>query len=255
MDAAMMLSQAVFWRKKGRKGDGWFYKTQAGWLAETGLTRKRQESARRILKELGVLEEKHSDLPRRLYFRVNESKLIELLQCLPSRTGRKKSSSLTIKGTPVCTVGANKDDKNGQPFYRKAETTSKTTAETTKKESSLRSNLDEDWPILHLSDGDFEVPHELAVHPKFRSALMSWMNRRNREIPSEFSMRAESKWWPEFPPESVTFAVQLAADKGWEWVYREHAEKHARKHHRSKYELGGSVETMEERQRLILKHG
>lgn len=68
---ALMLSQAVYWSNRTSGDDGWFYKSQAEWESETGLTRTEQERARRGLKSIGVLEEKYVGLPAKLYYRVN----------------------------------------------------------------------------------------------------------------------------------------------------------------------------------------
>lgn len=75
----LFLSQAVYWSDKG-DADGWFYKTMAEWQRETALTRTEQETARRKLRTLGVLEEKHAGLPARLYFRIDGPRLLDLVR-------------------------------------------------------------------------------------------------------------------------------------------------------------------------------
>lgn len=68
---ALMLTQAVYWHRRTKKAaDGWFYKTVSEWEDETGLTRHEQETARRRLRDLGVLEEDLRGVPCRTYFRV-----------------------------------------------------------------------------------------------------------------------------------------------------------------------------------------
>jgi len=49
----------------------WWCRTQAEWERETGLTRREQETARRKLKAHGLLEERKSGVPAKLYFRLN----------------------------------------------------------------------------------------------------------------------------------------------------------------------------------------
>ena len=73
--AAVMLSQAIYWAKRTTDADKWFYKSQNEWEEETGLTRSEQETARKKLAAIGVLEEKKQGLPCRLYFRVNTKTL------------------------------------------------------------------------------------------------------------------------------------------------------------------------------------
>jgi hypothetical protein len=76
---AIFLSQAYYWTDRGEDPTGWFYKTRDEWERETGLTRSEQETARRKLRDQGILEEKLKGVPCQLYFKVNEDRLMELL--------------------------------------------------------------------------------------------------------------------------------------------------------------------------------
>lgn len=76
----ILFSQLFYWMGRGADPDGWVYKTQAEIEGETALTRWEQETARKHLKAQGVLEECYRDMPRRLYFRINVDRAIELLQ-------------------------------------------------------------------------------------------------------------------------------------------------------------------------------
>ncbi|WP_421174134.1 hypothetical protein [Aeromonas enteropelogenes] len=72
--AALFLSQAMYWSKRckeGADGQNWFYKTQAEWEEETGLSRREQEGARKALRSIGVLVEKREGIPAKLYFRID----------------------------------------------------------------------------------------------------------------------------------------------------------------------------------------
>lgn len=88
INAALFLSQAVYWSKRTSDADGWFYKKQAEWEDETGLTRREQDTARKILRELGILEENLAGVPATLYFRIDAPKLKSgLAECaIPVRT-------------------------------------------------------------------------------------------------------------------------------------------------------------------------
>jgi len=79
VDAGVFASQFFYWHGKGRDPDGWVYKTQAEIEDETGLTRRNQETARRKLRALGVLEEKCTGLPAKLYYRMNIDVLFEVV--------------------------------------------------------------------------------------------------------------------------------------------------------------------------------
>jgi hypothetical protein len=71
MAANVLLNQLLYWHGKGDDPDGWIYKSRAEILHETGLRRDTQETARRELRLRGFLQEKFSDMPRRLLFRLN----------------------------------------------------------------------------------------------------------------------------------------------------------------------------------------
>lgn len=71
VNAAIFLSQLGYWTPKASDPDGWVYKTQVEWEAETGLTRWEQETARRQLRERGILTEIKRGMPARLFFRID----------------------------------------------------------------------------------------------------------------------------------------------------------------------------------------
>jgi hypothetical protein len=81
--AALFLSQAWYWSKRTSDDSGWFYKTGAEWEEETGLTRSEQETARRHLKALGLMEEDLRGIPATLYYRVNKDEVANKIATFP----------------------------------------------------------------------------------------------------------------------------------------------------------------------------
>lgn len=76
VNAALMLSQAIYWALRiPKERDGWFWKTAEEWQAEIGLTRAEQEGARKRLIAANLLEEKLEGIPAKLHFRVIETSL------------------------------------------------------------------------------------------------------------------------------------------------------------------------------------
>lgn len=58
VEATLLLSQMWFWNENGIKTvDGQFWKTRRQWERETGLTRRQQDTARRLLTRLGFITE------------------------------------------------------------------------------------------------------------------------------------------------------------------------------------------------------
>ena len=79
VEAGILASQFFYWYGKGHNPEGWIYKTQSEIEDETGLTRRNQETARKKLRQIGVLEEKYSGMPAKLYYRLNLDMLFELM--------------------------------------------------------------------------------------------------------------------------------------------------------------------------------
>jgi len=122
--AAVFLSQLLYWHGKGKYGE-WTYKTANQFYEETGLSRREQESARKLLKKKGVLEEKRAGVPARLHFRVGIERLIEVVGSYNNdmvQTRFDKSAKLDSTKAP------NKSGGKGESI---PEITPETTSETT----------------------------------------------------------------------------------------------------------------------------
>lgn len=82
-DSARFLAQCVFWSECTlvQQRSGWFYKTRDEWQAETWLSRFKQEKARKQLKAMGILQERHErrNTGIRLWYRINTGLLNRLL--------------------------------------------------------------------------------------------------------------------------------------------------------------------------------
>ncbi len=78
--AGIYLRQLVFWTGKKSIDPDWIYKTEEEMEAETGLGRRGQREARKILGRYEVLQERYGGLPRKLWYRVDLVKLAELLE-------------------------------------------------------------------------------------------------------------------------------------------------------------------------------
>ena len=78
--AGLFLSQCVYWSKRTKDEEGWFWKTQEEWFDEIGLTRRELENCRLILKNLDILEEKKIGAPAKIFYRINQEVLWKLLK-------------------------------------------------------------------------------------------------------------------------------------------------------------------------------
>ena len=79
--AEVFFEQIFYWQDKTDSNLG-VYKTQEELEVETGLSRKEQETARKLLSEKGVLIDTYKRLEHRLYYKIDCDKLDELLAAL-----------------------------------------------------------------------------------------------------------------------------------------------------------------------------
>ena len=73
--AALMLSQAVYWQNRATSEDGWWWKTTDEWEEETGLSRREQDTARRILRSHSFWREERRGIPPKVHYRLDGDKL------------------------------------------------------------------------------------------------------------------------------------------------------------------------------------
>jgi hypothetical protein len=118
---AIFTSQLLYWTGKGKLTDRWIYKTQAEMEAETGLTRRNQETARKNLKELGILEEKLKGVPATLHYRLDLTRLADLVSLYASDNVQTVQSGLS---EPDKLDGADHTNKDVQTAQSIPETTS-----------------------------------------------------------------------------------------------------------------------------------
>lgn len=88
----LFLSQLFFWSDKGSDPDGWIYKSIEEWREETCLTRYEQEAARKILTASGILETERRGMPRRLFYRLNMTRLACLLETASKSVAAQQAS-------------------------------------------------------------------------------------------------------------------------------------------------------------------
>ena len=128
VNAGLMLSQALYWAKRTKADNGWFWKTAEEWQEETYLTRTEQATARKQLKRLSCWQEDLRGVPAKLYYRIDFDELDKLLS---------QSKSLGIL-QPSLQDSSKLDNRNPEnkiagnlKTFLLSETTTETTSETT----------------------------------------------------------------------------------------------------------------------------
>jgi hypothetical protein len=126
----LFFSQLWYWAgRQPEDRDGWFFMTQEQLFTETALSRREQETSRRKLRELGVLEEELRGHPARLWYRINVRAVIQLLERAPQvQFGGKRQTSLSESAKLDCTNPPNKYGGKRQTSKISTKISSKTSA-------------------------------------------------------------------------------------------------------------------------------
>jgi hypothetical protein len=76
----LFLSQLLFLSDKGANSEGWIYKSEAEMGRETGLTKREQQTARRKLLALGVIQVVRRGFKFTYHFRIVWQRLYKVIE-------------------------------------------------------------------------------------------------------------------------------------------------------------------------------
>ncbi|EOP2163203.1 DNA-binding protein [Escherichia coli] len=212
--AAVFLSQLVYWHN--RMDGGWMYKTQSDISAETALTRDEQETARKRLVALGVLEEKLRGIPAIMHYRINTERLEALLieQVKPdTKADSNESSAANIKnvGTPQSEAGQYREQVCGNPANCGVETPQTVMRDHRKPSCGNPANI---------HTGDYtENTHEITHETKNTIGASADASAPARSARQEYSPEFEQAW-QEYPKRAGGNS-KSAAFKAWKARIRE----------------------------------
>jgi len=111
--AALLLSQALYWQRRCKDAEGWWYKTRDDWAEETGLGRYEQEGARKRLRKLGMLQEHLRGVPATVWYRVNEERLLE--EAGKSCSAKNFQTTVSVGGKPPIQLVETSQLDGGKP--------------------------------------------------------------------------------------------------------------------------------------------
>lgn len=156
--AAVLLSQLVYWHN--RMDGEWLYKTREDIKKETGLSRDEQETARKRLIALGVLQEELRGVPATLHYKINSERLEQLLLA-PDRVESQMGAT-----PPTRKRGSRQLDGGNAPNKKAA------TPPTSGGESNQQAGGD---PANFLT-GDYtestqEITQEITLSPEEKNAV------------------------------------------------------------------------------------
>jgi hypothetical protein len=98
--ATVFLANLFQWSGTQRDPDGWIYKTQEEIEAETGLSRREQETARKQLRAATLLREERRGVPARLYYLIQ----IETLNAAWEEFLANKNGGNRQTGSAECAI-------------------------------------------------------------------------------------------------------------------------------------------------------
>jgi hypothetical protein len=159
-EGGIFARQLLFWEGKGHDAEGWIYKTQREWTAETGLSRRQQDKARRVLVgkvlEVDRRPNPYNGYRPQLYYRLDLAALCETLNPSSRLSGITEQASVSSISEQSSTSGITEQTRlssntdlpslptNSEQAITEstAENTAETTQETTTREPRLQAGTD-----------------------------------------------------------------------------------------------------------------
>jgi hypothetical protein len=204
INAALMLSNAVYWTNKlPEERDGWFHKSLEEWTAETGMTRREQDTARERLIELLLIETRRAKIDPALavsgtWFRVNVD---ALTAALSDPTKWRKAPITKWRKTP----DQKAESANCSPFRSKNNNYTKSTTTTVRdvRDFVMTSDWLPEAETLTLLAAE-SIPFEFAAEclPEFRLFWIATQQARSaaafnavflRQVRNEFAYQQQQE--------------------------------------------------------------
>jgi DNA-binding protein Fis len=217
--AGLFLSQGFYWTniqdEHAPEADGWFWKTQADWQIETGLTRDEQETARARLIKRRLMREELRGLPAKLYFQFNkEAILFAVWASINGDTAEMSQTSLRESTKQGRAKTSNKIARKPQALIR-AQTTAETSSQTTagaprRVDDDDEASLSEQLRATGLNLNDcknFAANHADSARRHLEYLPFETIKR----TPGAYLKRAIPEDWP--PPSRYLAAQQAAASQ------------------------------------------
>ena len=187
--AGIFLSQLVYWHDKTDCELG-VYKTSEEWQKETGLTYSHQKTARKLLKELGILSETEKRLEHKLYFKLNTEKFDEWFEkCVNSDQNRE--SKMVNSRTRNPSFGDEQKHHSGvMESFDRGEAKSASVIHNITTEITTESEEGEKPPTPEQPNSEKNsVEHTLKIWTPDLHSLNSWLQRSG--LPAITQIQAE----------------------------------------------------------------
>jgi len=132
-NAAIYLSQLLWWGQRKANDDGWFFRTRDQMQERCGLGKQAQRTAEKILVDLDLIETDRRGMPAKKHYRIDYSKLISLFNGaapVPGGTCHNKSQGV---GGGTSSGGYPPEQDTGGTYQDSIESNTKNNTETPKR--------------------------------------------------------------------------------------------------------------------------
>lgn len=204
----VFLCQLIYWHDKGE--DGWVYKTRDQIEEETGLSHEEQANARKRLKQLGLLDERHARLQHRVYYRANLSALNDLWEQRPK-------PQTTVSGNRESLLPEEGNDGVGTPPNAVSSVKREITAESTAGDCAARAPRPRNALFDTLCEIEGSNPLEIGRKGgRIAGALRQIKEATPDVTPDEIKRRAANyrETWPTITLTATALATHWAKF-GW----------------------------------------
>lgn len=86
-NAAIFLSQLLWWARRKADDDGWFYRTRKQMKERCGLSSQAQQTAEKVLQSLNLIEKERRGMPARNHYRLHLNSIVSRLAGDPQESG------------------------------------------------------------------------------------------------------------------------------------------------------------------------
>ena len=97
VNAALFFCQIFYWQDKTNNPNG-VYKESAELEQETGMTYREQQTARKKLRDCGVLIETNKRLEHRIYYKIDVDRLNDLIESANQQTSSPRNDKSAVRG-------------------------------------------------------------------------------------------------------------------------------------------------------------
>jgi len=198
----VFVCQLAYWTDKQQDQDGWIFKHHDDFTKETGLSYEEQKTARRNLKQLGILREKVNRLKHETAYMLD----CEILNSVWDGHFQPEVANAT--------------SRSGKVPLPKGQSLSPEVAFATSSngtESTTESTPKNTQPFLALEK---IFPQNLDTE-EFKAVWSDWEeDRKQRRKPitrraAELQLASLSKWGPD----KAIAAIKLSIEKGWQGLF------------------------------------